>query len=163
MRRRERRSERMVRAPQAGALRAAVWLGRGKVGTQPVAPPVRLEDVDRVQAGQHTRNFARFASKYGDKADLCFSIVLASGLTRDLLCSSKEQRDLWVASLCHVVETLRSEAGRDPEAAYVRRQWQLADADGSGSLTFREISRLLATLNVSISNSALSVRRAGLG
>ena len=83
---------------KASESRSKCWYTRSPTHALIVLPAVLFRDIDRVQAGQHTRKFARFVKELGDLDPLSFSVV-AGKKSLDVICNSKEEFTTWFVKL----------------------------------------------------------------
>eukprot|EP00903_Cladosiphon_okamuranus_P007222 g7010.t1 len=116
---------------------------------------VELSRVDRVQTGQRTRKFTRFADKHRGVTGHSLSLIYDDQLSSlDLVAESEEQANTLVGLLNRLVVQCQDERMmEDEELKNFRRQWRKADKDNSGTLDKKEIVRLVQTLNITASSS----------
>jgi len=73
----------------------------------------------------------------------------------DLVADSPTTRDAWVDTLTHLVVTIRSLGQQQEYEMYLKKQFQNADKNKNGSLTFDEVKTLVDQLNVKIEKEDL--------
>ncbi|CAM9183166.1 unnamed protein product [Pylaiella littoralis] len=117
---------------------------------------VDLSRVDRVQTGQQTRKFSRFAEKHRSVTGHSLSLIYADDQlsSLDLVAESDEEANTLVGLLNRLVVQCQDERTmEDDELKNYRRQWRKADKDNSGALDKKEIIVLVQTLNITASKS----------
>eukprot|EP00752_Nemacystus_decipiens_P001301 g1292.t1 len=116
---------------------------------------VDLSRVDRVQTGQQTRKFSRFAEKHRGVSGHSLSLIYDDQLSSlDLVAESEEQANTLVGLLNRLVVQCQDERTmEDEELKNFRRQWRMADKDNSKTLDRKEIVRLVQKLNITASSS----------
>ncbi|CAM9667713.1 unnamed protein product [Scytosiphon promiscuus] len=116
---------------------------------------VDLSRVDRVQTGQRTRKFSRFAEKHRSVNGHSLSLIYDDQLSSlDLVAESEEEANTLVGLLNRLVVQCQDERTmEDEELKNFRQQWRKADKDNSGTLDKKEIVRLVQKLNITASSS----------
>ncbi|CAM9840055.1 unnamed protein product [Ectocarpus sp. 4 AP-2014] len=116
---------------------------------------VDLSRVDRVQRGQQTRKFSRFAGKHRSVTGHSLSIIYDDQLSSlDLVAENDEEANTLVGLLNRLVVLCQDERMmEDEELMNFRQQWRKADKDGNLTLDRKEIVRLVQTLNITASSS----------
>ncbi|CAM9357091.1 unnamed protein product [Ectocarpus sp. 6 AP-2014] len=116
---------------------------------------VDLSRVDRVQRGQQTRKFSRFAGKHRSVTGHSLSIIYDDQLSSlDLVAENDQEANTLVGLLNRLVVLCQDERMmEDEELKNFRQQWRKADKDGNLTLDRKEIVRLVQTLNITASSS----------
>jgi hypothetical protein len=118
---------------------------------------VDLTSVTRVTKGQSTIPFVRQASNaaVSSKAAQSFSIIYedyaGNETSLDLVCDSADQFNDWFHEISELVKYhIVNKDSEDRVQRFCRRQWGMADLDGDGSLSFKEIEKLIQKLNLDL-------------
>ena len=116
---------------------------------------IDLTHIIRIQNGQHTIFFEKKADLH-QYADLSFSLIYGNGSSNsvDFIAPSAAIHQHWYEGLKCLIKQLSMKAlFVSPHLRYVNAKWDLADRDGDGSLTKKEILALVPTINISMSKS----------
>lgn len=134
-----------------------------------------LYDAVEVRSGWNTDRFnaietkvrrRRLNAEHDDVANVypgfleeqCFSIVFENkSKTIDLIAPDKVVRNTWLKAIRHVTSACKSNEKSNEYDNWIADQFRKADANSNGSLTFKECSKLLKSLNVEMSKSQLKV------
>ena len=113
---------------------------------------VDLETVTRLQKGQTTTRFEKTKGRFADLADMSFSLVLGSGQTRCFIAPDKASFDVWFAGIEKILrQYVAAHVNESAEHRFYRAKWDIADADGDGTLTKREVINMAESMNVHMS------------
>ncbi|RWS27566.1 phospholipase C-like protein [Leptotrombidium deliense] len=80
----------------------------------------------------------------------CFSLVFENKTTLDLIAPNKETCDLWVKGLNALLANKNFTKREEQFEAWLREQFNSADVNKNGSLSFAECQALLKKLNICI-------------
>ncbi|GMH67817.1 hypothetical protein TL16_g04777, partial [Triparma laevis f. inornata] len=124
---------------------------------------VDLTSVTRVTKGQSTIPFVRQASNLAvsSKASQSFSIIYedyaGNETSLDLVCDTPTQFDTLFHEISELVKYhIVNKDSEDRVQRFCRRQWSMADLDGDGSLSFKEIEKLIQKLNIDLDRSYIT-------
>ena len=106
----------------------------------------------RLQKGQTTLRFDKTKARFSDRQNLSFSLVLTSGHTCCFIALDHETFDLWYSGIEDIVKRhLVSRSEESADVRFFRAKWDLADEDGDGTLSKREVIKLVSSMNVHMS------------
>ncbi|CAL4059861.1 unnamed protein product [Meganyctiphanes norvegica] len=144
------------------------WTSGGSSGNDGPENAVPLLEITEVRAGWKTDMFNKISDqteknkeKGGDKEDepllvenRCFSVIHGVGGrdVLDIVASSEEMRDNWVAGLGHLVQSVQALHKDRKYDLFLRTKFEEADKDTNGALSFDEVCKLLKKLNISMDN-----------
>lgn len=119
-----------------------------------------LEKVHRIMRGQTTYQFQKWSSIYGDATDKSFSILFLDEdnqeRTLDLIAPAPDVFLLWYCGLTALVEKFKKQRENiSLDALYLKALWDRADKDHSGTLNAKEITRLVASMNINTSQDKI--------
>lgn len=128
-----------------------------KIGSNCV---VDLEKVSRIMQGQNTFQFQRFAHLFGDASEKSLSIVYLDKnnqeKTLNLIAPSADVFKLFFGGIRALVKKLQDQRQNySKDSLFLKSLWDRADADHSGTLTFKEISQLVASININLPNDKI--------
>jgi hypothetical protein len=118
---------------------------------------VDLTAVKRVTRGQTTIPFVRYKddSKINSQKDKSFSVIYenhyGAETSLDMICETKEQCDTWFNEVTVLVKFHNAaKSDQDQVLRFARRQWAIADKDGSDTLDLKEITELIHKMNINL-------------
>lgn len=119
-----------------------------------------MEKVLRLQSGQMTYKFERLAHIFGLAKEKSFSIIYTDQkgqeLSLDLISPTLSIYKYWFKGLKSILENIQDERlNSSPEDIFLKQNWEKADRDHSGSLSFDEIVSIVAELNINLSSKAV--------
>ena len=123
---------------------------------------IPFDDILSIQPGQNVSHFHAFP-EYKPSRTTSFSVQYKMGRGNvkhlALICSDNDQYGYFfgtVLGILHKIAAMREETSLDHQ--YLQRLWLEADTDRGGTLTFPEIKRLLATLNIDLPAKAIEAK-----
>ncbi len=123
---------------------------------------IPFEDILSIQPGQNVSHFHLFP-EYKPSRMTSFSIQYKMGKGNvkhlALICVDSDQYGYFFGTILGILDkiaAMREETSMDRQ--YLQRLWSEADIDGGGTLTFSEIKRLLATLNIDLPAKAIEAK-----
>ncbi|XP_064634557.1 1-phosphatidylinositol 4,5-bisphosphate phosphodiesterase delta-1-like isoform X2 [Lineus longissimus] len=121
------------------------------------AKNITIDEIHEVRTGMKTETFnkSKGRGKFGQVLEnQCFSLV--HGIKRetlDLVATNQEVRDKWVKGLRGLVAKQKNSSIRDYQDTWVKEFFMKADKNNDGSLTLREIEKILPEMNIDIKKS----------
>ncbi|XP_076043013.1 1-phosphatidylinositol 4,5-bisphosphate phosphodiesterase delta-4-like isoform X14 [Oratosquilla oratoria] len=143
------------------------WSSGSTSGGDGAENSVHIVDITEIRSGWKTDTFNTVGSyfeKIKEKAASANEPVIEEGRsfsiihgeagreTLDLVASSQEERDAWVRALTYLLDKVRSSHQDNQYDLWLKKQFQTADADNNGSLTYDETAVLLKNLNLKLDN-----------
>ncbi|CAG0904057.1 unnamed protein product, partial [Cyprideis torosa] len=125
---------------------------------------VDLTDVQEVREGWRTDVFnklERLSRVEGSKKERlsegsCFSLIIGrDGHTLDLVAGNQKLRDTWVTGLQYLIRKIHNEEREQKYERWLMKQFNAADMNKSGALTFEETVQLLRNMNVDLSREQI--------
>lgn len=117
---------------------------------------VDLTHIIRIQSGQKTIFFDKMKDKLHKYEDRSFSLIYGNGSSKslDFIAPTIAIQKQWYECLKILIKQLSEKAlFVSPHLRYVNAKWDLADRDGDGSLTKKEILNLVHKINISMPKS----------
>ena len=77
----------------------------------------------------------------------------------DIMCDNPAQCDLWFGEVTALVKFHNvSKSDQDQVLRFARRQWSIADKDGSDSLDLKEITELIHKMNIELDSKFIAAK-----
>lgn len=112
---------------------------------------VHIDRIVRLQKGQLTPNFERQKSTFGTNNSRSFSIVYDNNATLDVIAPTADDFLLWYRGLLQLLKQCEQEKENAlPDVRHLHTLFSAADRDNSGSLSKREIMRVLGQININM-------------
>ena len=157
---------RIVYKPSKGAIKGMGVCGGNSGGAD---GSIDINDVAEIRSGHQTDTFNHCVKQSAAKSggmprvgltelprEKCFSVIFKdTHCSLDLVAESKEDRDMWVDALTHLIVTIKSLGQQKEYEIFLRKQFQNADKNKNGSLTFDEVKTLTEQLNVKMDKEDL--------
>lgn len=110
---------------------------------------VSLESVTRIQHGQMTASFERQKEQFGSAHGNSFSLIYSNDRSLDLIAPSPEVFRLWFVGLRQLLTDIKTEKmSTSNDKRFLKAKWDIADADGNGSLSKHEVVDLIVAMNI---------------
>lgn len=112
-----------------------------------------MERIVRIQQGQATVPFQRYAEKFGSVKQNSFSIIYQDdeGHERslDVIAQTNEVFRYWYDGLNSVLKEIEYfQKHSTLDERFLKHKFQLADEDRSGNLSRKEVVQLIASMNI---------------
>lgn len=112
---------------------------------------VSIDRIVRIQKGQMTPNFEKQKSTFGTSTSRSFSIVYDTNSTLDLIAPTADDFVVWCRGLLQLLKLREQDKENSlPDVRFLHTVFSAADKDKSGSLSRREILRVLGQINVNM-------------
>ncbi|CEO98340.1 unnamed protein product (mitochondrion) [Plasmodiophora brassicae] len=111
---------------------------------------ITFSDVHRLQVGQHTTVFERFAkTRTKEIKRRSFSLIYGPDhKTLDIVCESREQFIIWARALRFLISRVSKSRKIDPYRSLMRCHWDRACVRERGVIDAEAVSRLFKDLNL---------------
>jgi hypothetical protein len=120
---------------------------------------VDLEKVIRIQSGQMTYKFERLGDSFGLAKEKSLSILYSSGdseISLDLIAPTVSIYKYWYKGLKKILQKIQDDRDSySPDELYLKLNWERADINNDGALSFSEIKKLLIELNINMSTNSV--------
>ncbi|OQV17418.1 1-phosphatidylinositol 4,5-bisphosphate phosphodiesterase delta-4 [Hypsibius exemplaris] len=122
---------------------------------------INLRSVKEIREGYATDVFNRkeksadFCAKH--PPELCFSFVMTSGQTVDLIASDRETREMWILVTRKLIDQAQQAKREERLEKWLIKQFYSADVSGDGFLNFEECMLLLAKMNLQFSREQAEI------
>ncbi|XP_064635912.1 1-phosphatidylinositol 4,5-bisphosphate phosphodiesterase delta-4-like isoform X2 [Lineus longissimus] len=118
-----------------------------------------VDEIVEVRTDMNTEVFNKNKSRLSNVPEnRCFSLVIGSKRkTLDLVADNTEERDTWVRGIQALVSKRNNSNIRDYQDSWVKEFFIKADKDKDGSLTFKEIEKVLPEMGIDIKKSHIEL------
>eukprot|EP01035_Chromulina_nebulosa_P020678 gene20678-26809_t len=119
-----------------------------------------LEKISRVMTGQKTYPFQRWSSKYGYAEAKSLSFIYSNDegvdTSFDIIVATDDSYDFWYGGLRYLLKRIKEKRSKmTADEKRLEAAWERADTDHSGTLSSKEIIKLIASLNINMPSKVI--------